>query len=151
MPLCGGFRCGCGVTSTPATQGAVNGELPSIVVSGSGEPGDPFDLTLNDAWAVEVAGTLSTVTQLSNVPLRIQRGSVTTAPNASGVFSVTFPEPFASSPTVMLEMLVVTSANEYTVFATAVSATGFSARQHFNGTGYNQPRTCQWVAFGTPT
>jgi hypothetical protein len=45
------------LTSTPATDGAINGELPSIVVSGSGEPGDPFDITLNDAWTDEVAGS----------------------------------------------------------------------------------------------
>lgn len=55
MALCGSFRCGCGVSSSPATQGAINGELPSIVVTGSGQPGDPYDLTLNDAWAAEVA------------------------------------------------------------------------------------------------
>jgi hypothetical protein len=58
MGLCGGFRCGCGVTSTPATSGAIGGELPSINVTGSGEPGDPYDLTLNDAWAEEVASRL---------------------------------------------------------------------------------------------
>lgn len=55
MGLCGSFRCGCGVTSTAATTGAIGGELPSILVSGSGEPGDPYDLQLNDAWAAEVA------------------------------------------------------------------------------------------------
>jgi hypothetical protein len=55
MGLCGSFRCGCGVTSTPAVSGAIGGELPSIFVAGSGEPGDPYDLTLNDAWAAEVA------------------------------------------------------------------------------------------------
>lgn len=55
MGLCGSFRCGCGVTSTPATEGAINGELPTIFVSGSGEPGDPYDLSLNDAWAEQVA------------------------------------------------------------------------------------------------
>jgi hypothetical protein len=55
MGLCGSFRCGCGVTSTPAVAGAINGELPSIVVTGSGEPSDPYDLTLNDAWSALVA------------------------------------------------------------------------------------------------
>jgi hypothetical protein len=58
MGLCGSFRCGCGVTSTPATTGAINGELPSIFVSGSGEPGDPYDLSLNDAWAAGVADAI---------------------------------------------------------------------------------------------
>jgi hypothetical protein len=55
MGLCGSFRCGCGVTSTPAVSGAINGSLPSILVAGSGESGDPYDLSLNDAWAAEVA------------------------------------------------------------------------------------------------
>lgn len=55
MGLCGGFRCGCGLTSTPAVEGEINGELPSITVTGSGEPGDPYNLTLNDEWAALVA------------------------------------------------------------------------------------------------
>jgi hypothetical protein len=29
------------------------------LVSGSGEPGDPYDLLLNDAWAAEVADTIT--------------------------------------------------------------------------------------------
>ena len=36
-------------------SGAINGDLPTIVVAGSGEPGDPYNLTLNNAWAQEVA------------------------------------------------------------------------------------------------
>lgn len=55
MGLCGGFRCGCGLTSTPASSGAINGELPTINVSGSGEPGDPYDINLNDDWSAQVA------------------------------------------------------------------------------------------------
>ena len=55
MGLCGGFRCGCGLTSTPASSGAINGELPTINVSGSGEPGDPYDINLNDNWSAQVA------------------------------------------------------------------------------------------------
>lgn len=42
-------------------SGAINGELPSIFVAGSGEPGDPYDLSLNDAWAAEVASLTSQV------------------------------------------------------------------------------------------
>jgi hypothetical protein len=57
MGLCGSFRCGCGVTSTPAVSGAINGELPSIMVAGSGQPGDPYDLTINEGWVDQlVAG-----------------------------------------------------------------------------------------------
>jgi hypothetical protein len=59
--LCGGYRCGCGVTSTPATEGAIDGELPSILVSGSGEPGDPYDLLLNDAWAAAVVNHIDSL------------------------------------------------------------------------------------------
>ena len=59
MGLCGSIRCGCGVTSSPAVSGAVDGYLPSIEVSGSGEAGDPYDLSLNDAWAAVVAGALT--------------------------------------------------------------------------------------------
>lgn len=61
MGLCGSYRCGCGVTSTPAVDGAINGELPSIVVAGSGEPGDPFSLSMNDGWAAEVAAAVAAV------------------------------------------------------------------------------------------
>lgn len=59
MPLCGGFRCGCGVTSSPATEGAINGYLPTIDVSGSGEPGDPYDLKLDENWAEQVADAIN--------------------------------------------------------------------------------------------
>ena len=61
MGLCGSFRCGCGVTSSPAVSGAINGNLPTIVVAGSGESGDPYNLSLNNAWATEVAGALNAI------------------------------------------------------------------------------------------
>jgi hypothetical protein len=54
MALCGSLRCGCGITSTPAVEGALDGELPSILVEGSGEAGDPWNLMLNDGWAAAV-------------------------------------------------------------------------------------------------
>lgn len=61
MALCGSRRCGCGIVSTPATEGAIGGQLPSIQVSGSGEAGDPYDLKLNDLWAENVVGTIATL------------------------------------------------------------------------------------------
>lgn len=68
MGLCGSFRCGCGVTSTPAVEGAIDGELPSIYVTGSGEAGDPYDLSLNDVWAALVADSINGLEWTSFVP-----------------------------------------------------------------------------------
>jgi len=55
MPLCGSSTCGCAISSVPATTGSINGHLPSIDVSGNGTTAYPWNLTLNDEWAVEVA------------------------------------------------------------------------------------------------
>lgn len=55
MALCGSNNgCGCALTSTPALSGAIGGQLPTINVAGSGQPGDAWDITLNDAWAERV-------------------------------------------------------------------------------------------------
>lgn len=52
MALCGSNNgCGCSLTSSPALTGAIDGQLPTIYVAGSGQPGDAWDITLNDAWA----------------------------------------------------------------------------------------------------
>lgn len=61
MGLCGSYNCGCGVTSTPAVVGAVNGFLPTIDVAGSGEPGDPFDLLMNAGWVESVADFINNI------------------------------------------------------------------------------------------
>jgi hypothetical protein len=56
MPLCGSSKfCGCSIVSTPAVEGAINGELPTIDVAGAGFGASPWNLTLNDGWADAVA------------------------------------------------------------------------------------------------
>lgn len=57
MPLCGSDRtCGCAVTSTAATSGEIDGNYPTINVSGGGSPGSPWNFSLDTGWASAVAG-----------------------------------------------------------------------------------------------
>lgn len=52
------MRCGCALTSTPADSGEINGYFPTINVLGSGQPGDPWNLTLDGGWAAQVANSI---------------------------------------------------------------------------------------------
>lgn len=150
MGLCGSFRCGCGLTSTPATEGAINGELPTIFVAGSGEPGDPFDLTLNDAWAEEVAGQLNNLAgHLNNLPPLIQWGTVTTAAGgATAVQAVVWPEPFGATPVVLAS--VMGSASGYIVETGSESTTGTNVIVRRIDGANVIVRTVAWIAIGTP-
>ncbi|WP_373070181.1 hypothetical protein [Gemmatimonas sp.] len=62
MPLCGSSTCGCAVTSTPATSGAINGFFPSITVAGNGTPVSPWLFNLNPDWAGAAATHLNNQT-----------------------------------------------------------------------------------------
>lgn len=56
MPLCGSDSgCSCALSSAPALTGAVDGELPTITVSGTGVGADPWQIALNPDWAAAVA------------------------------------------------------------------------------------------------
>lgn len=150
MGLCGSFRCGCGVTSTPATDGAVGGELPTINVAGSGEPGDPYDLTLNDAWAVEVADALTTAAdQLANLPPAIQHGEASDTTNGSGAVTVTFPDAFTAAPTLVC---TARSTNDRLVVVNTITATNFTLTLYDLSTGTfvaSASVNANWIAIGT--
>lgn len=60
MPLCGASRfCGCNIVSAPAISGEIDGELPSIEVSGDGYGASPWNLILNDGWTTAVANLVT--------------------------------------------------------------------------------------------
>lgn len=58
MSLCGSLRCGCGLVGRPVGPGGVNGVYPQFRVEGSGEPGDPYDVTFNPDWGPAVIAGL---------------------------------------------------------------------------------------------
>ncbi len=53
MALCGRRDCGCALTAGQPASSA----YPSLSVSGGGESNSPWDVTLDDNWAAEMAGT----------------------------------------------------------------------------------------------
>jgi hypothetical protein len=59
VPLCGSSFCGCALTSIPANFAEINGASPTIDVAGNGTSLSPWNLTLNDEWAGEVADAVN--------------------------------------------------------------------------------------------
>jgi hypothetical protein len=61
MPLCGSQRaCGCAISSTAATSAEINGDYPTIGVSGAGTGPSPWIMSLDTNWATEVATAVNT-------------------------------------------------------------------------------------------
>ena len=158
MGLCGGFRCGCGVTSTPATEGAINGELPSITVSGSGEPGDPFNLELNDAWATELVNELDDINtdldaataQLANLPLKVVHGRTAVTFDGAGAGTLSFGYTFGAAPTLVLTLEVATGTQRAVTITSRPdnsSAVLFGSSNDALAAG---TLTVNWVAIGVP-
>lgn len=55
MGLCGSSNtCGCALSSAAATEGVLDTFVPTIEVTGSGIPGDPWGLMLEPDWAQAV-------------------------------------------------------------------------------------------------
>lgn len=97
---------------------------------------------IDPAWGNAVAD------QLNDLPLFVQSGSHVSAPDGNGSFTITFPEPFASPPIVVAQMLLNSTATAYDVFTRTVSATQVTMRQTANNASLTTAGTVHWIAIG---
>lgn len=142
MPLCGSSYCGCALVSVAATSGTINGDLPTIDVAGSGTPGSPWNLTLNDEWADEVANAINGMVA----------GVHTGTTDGSGDITITFGITFASPPVVVAMMRKASETAAHVCHANgAATTTTQSLRVINDGTPETSTSvTIHWIAIGVP-
>lgn len=110
--------------------------------------GGPPDVP-GDLQALAEAIDADVTTALGRLPARIQSGTVTGAvtTGVTTLGTVTFAQPFTSTPRVVVSSDITTGGGEASAMAISVSTTGFAIR--VKGSAAATGREFHWIAVGS--